>query len=241
MLEGKTILITGSSSGIGAATARLSKKYGATPILHGRDESEDLKNLAKELECEYIFCDVADKSAVESEINRILTKIRTIDILVNNAGIFPGPKFLESGDEIWNEVFDVNVMGVVHFCRAVIPVMQKNKYGRIINVSSIRGFINTVSKPVYSASKAAVVNLTASLAREFAPEILVNCVAPGHTDTKKALEVRSPESLERIKKTLLGRGGKPEEIAEVILFLGSERASFITGQTVIVDGGDSIT
>src|SRR3989338_5156999 len=183
MLKGKAILITGSSSGIGAATARLANEYGATVILHGRTESDELKKIAKELQSDYIFCDVSDKDAVDSEIARILKKIKKIDALVNCAGIAPRPSFMESTDEVWLDVFKVNVLGTVNFCQSVIPIMQKAKGGRIVNVASIRAYIGTSGKPVYSASKAAIVHLTAVLAKEFAPDIYVNAVSPGYTNT----------------------------------------------------------
>ena len=110
MLKDKIILITGSSSGIGAATARLAKEYGATVILHGRTESENLKKLAQELNCNYIFCDVADKVAVDAEVQRILKKVKRIDCLVNCAGIAPRPSFMESTDEVWVDVYKINVL-----------------------------------------------------------------------------------------------------------------------------------
>ncbi len=240
MLKNKTILITGSSSGIGAATARLAKEYGATPILHGKTDSEDLKNFAKELGCEYIFCDVADKEAVDKAVQDILVKVGKIDILVNSAGIAIRSKFLESTDEDWINVFKVNVLGTTHFCQAIIPQMQKNNYGRIVNIASIRSFASTSGRPVYSASKAAVMNLTASMAKEFAPVIAVNAVAPGFTETPIA-KVWDEEVWRQLKTSLLGRVAQPKEIAEAILFLASDRASFMTGQTVIVDGGYSIS
>ncbi len=240
MLKGKTILITGSSSGIGAATARLAKEYDATPILHGKTEGKELKKLAKELGCEYIFCDVIDQTAVESEIKRILKKVKKIDLLVNSAGIAPRATFLESTDDLWLDVFKTNVLGTTHFCHAVIPQMQKNKYGRIINIASIRAYEGTAGRPVYSASKAAIVNLTAVLAKEFAPDIAVNAVAPGYTDTPITVNW-DDEVWAKAKTSLLGRIAQPKEIAEAILFLASDKASFITGQTVIVDGGYSIS
>src|ERR1035437_2995208 len=116
MLKDKIILITGSSSGIGAATARLAKEYGAIPILHGKTESEDLKSLAKELSCEYTFCDVADKVAVEAAVQNILAKVKKIDALVNCAGIVVNESFLTASDEIWLDVMKVNLLGTVHFC-----------------------------------------------------------------------------------------------------------------------------
>lgn len=241
MLQGKNILITGSSSGIGLATARLAKGYGAKVILHGRNESEELKNFAKELNSEYIFCDVADKVAVDSEIKRILEKVGRIDILVNSAGIAPGQKFLESTDELWLEVFKVNVLGTTHFCQAVIPQMQKNKYGRIVNIASMRGYPNTSGNQAYSSSKAAIVNITASLAKDFAGEIAINAIAPGFTDTPMSKTRTDDKVMKQAKSSLVGRVGRPEEIAEAILFLASDRASFITGQTILVDGGYSIS
>lgn len=241
MLKDKIILITGSSSGIGAETARLAKEYSATPILHGKTESEELKNLAKELNCEYIFCDVADKSSVESVVAGVLEKVEKIDVLVNCAGIAPRAMFLESTDEHWLEIFKVNVLGTTHFCQAVIPQMQKNKYGRIVNIASIRSYEGTAGRPAYSASKAAIKNLTAVLAKEFAPEICVNAVAPGFTETPLAKKVWDELVYKQANTSLLGRVAQPKEIAEAILFLASDRASFITGQTILVDGGYSIS
>lgn len=241
MLKDKIILITGSSSGIGLATAKLAKEYGAMVILHGKSESEELKNLAKELNCEYICCDVADQAAVLSEVNRIIEKVKRIDILVNSAGIAPSQEFLESTDEEWLSVFKVNVLGTTHFCQAVIPQMQKNKYGRIVNIASIKGYQNMASPTAYSASKAAIINITSSLAKQFAPDIAVNAVSPGYTDTPMSLTRTSEKAMEKAKTALLGRVAQPEEIAEVILFLASDKASFITGQTILVDGGYSIS
>lgn len=239
MLKDKIILITGSSSGIGAATARLAKEYGATPVLHGKTESEDLKKLAKELNCEYIFCDVADKTAVDLAVAEVLEKVKRVDILVNSAGIALRQKFLDTTDESWINTFKVNVLGTTHFCQAIIPQMQRNKYGRIVNIASIRAYIGTSGKPVYSASKAAIVNLTAVLAKEFAPNIAVNAVAPGYTETPITSNWND-EVWKEVNKALLGRIGQPKEIAEAILFLASDKASFITGQTIIVDGGYSV-
>ncbi len=240
MLQGKTILITGSSSGIGAATAKLAKQYGAEVILHGKTDSDELKALAKELDCTYIFCDVSDKVAVEAEVSRILSKTKKIDCLVNCAGIASREKFLESTDESWLNIFKVNVLGTVHFCQAVIPGMQKQNHGRIVNIASIRANANTTSRPAYGASKAAIVNLTASMAKEFAPDICINAVSPGFTETPMA-KIWDEKVWEQVKTALLKRVGQPNEIAEAILFLASDKASFITGQTIIVDGGYSIS
>lgn len=242
MLKDKIVLITGSSSGIGAATAMLAKEYGAIPILHGKTESKDLKNLSKELNCEYVVCDVADKVAVDLEVQKILNKVKRIDALVNCAGIVLEESFLESSDDIWLEIIKVNLLGTVHFSQAIIPFMQKNNYGKIVNIASIRGHKNTSSnaRMSYSASKAAIVNFTSSLAKEYAPNILVNAVSPGFINTQIA-KSWTDKVKKQVETALVGRIGEPKEIAEAILFLISDRASFITGQTILVDGGYSIS
>ena len=138
------------------------------------------------------------------------------------------------------DIFKVNVLGTVHFCQAVIPQMQKNKYGRIVNVASLRGFGAASGKPAYSASKAAIINLTASMAKEFSPDIIINAVAPGFTETPIAKNW-DDEVWAKVNTSLLGRIAQPKEIAEVILFLTSDRASFIIGQTILADGGYSMS
>ncbi len=234
----KTILITGSARGIGAATARLARQMGAKVILHGRTASKPLKDLAAELSSEYVTCDVGDKDAVRKVVKYALTKAHKIDVLINVAGIGKAESFLEATDEHWLEMYRTNVLGVVNFCQAVIPHMQQAGYGRIVNVASIRGHEVAASNRImaYSASKAAVVNLTAALAKEFAPKIAVNAVSPGFTQTD-ITENWNETVWKQTKTSLLGRIGQPEELAEAIVFLASDRASFITGQTLVVDGG----
>ena len=144
--EGKVVLITGSARGIGAATARLAHSRGAKVILHGRSDSEQLRDLSKELDnAPTLACDVSDKRAVDESLNPVVEKVGRIDVLVNAAGIAPPQPFLESSDEHWLEVFKVNVLGTVHFCQAVIPHMQSHKYGRIVNIASIRAHEVTAS------------------------------------------------------------------------------------------------
>lgn len=241
MLEGKTILITGSSRGIGASCAKLAVGYGAKVILHGKTESQDLIDLSKQLGVDYIVCDVTDKKAVLKEVERMIKKLGKIDGLVNVAGISKPKPFLETEDGDWQEIFNINLLGTVHFCRAVIPYMLKRKYGRIVNVASVRGhLVNIYSKNLtYSTSKAAVINLTVGLAKEYMPDIAVNAVSPGLTETEMSKtwnEVLKTEA----KNYPLGRPAKPEEIAEVILFLISDRASFINGQIIMIDSGNSL-
>ena len=141
MLKGKTILVTGSArpNGIGFATAKLAKEYGATPILHGKDDDETIKLLSSELGCDYIVCDIGDQKTVVEAVNKVLTKVGRIDVLVNNAGKAFSETFLEDEDDMWVETLKSNLLGVVHFCQAVIPHMKKNNYGRIVNIASNRG------------------------------------------------------------------------------------------------------
>lgn len=238
-LEKKVILITGSARGIGAATARLAKKYGARVIVHDKDENEQLKKQAKTLNASYVFCDVADERAVNKAVENIIKKEKKIDILVNCAGINSTKSFLETTDQDWLEVFKVNELGTVHFCKAVIPFMLKSDSCRIVNVASLRGFDVNAGNAAYSASKAAIMNLTASLAKECAPSIAVNAVAPGFSNTDMS-KTWTKSVRKKAKQSLLGRIAEPEEIAEAILFLASDKASFIVGQTLLVDGGYSL-
>ncbi len=238
MLEGKVVLISGSSSGIGAATAKLAQDYGATVVVHGREESDHLKAIAKELRADYIFCNVADFKAVSEAVSKVIKKHKKIDALINCAGIaLPGTLY-DLGDENWLETYQVNVLGTVHFCQAVVPFMKKAAKGRIVNISSIRGHATTSSNSrlAYTASKASIVALTAALAKDLAPEITINAVSPGFVQTGMA-KLWTESVLKQVKTALLGRTADPSEIAEVLLFLVSDRASFITGQTILVDGG----
>jgi len=238
MFKNKTILITGSSRGIGEATARMARSFGAKVILHGKTDSEELKKLAKEIAAPYFFCDIADEKAVKREI----AKFANIDILINNAGINPSKTFLQLTHEDWQQIFDTNVFGLVNVSKAVIPGMIKRGRGNIVNIASIKGYPYVLGKPAYAASKAAVMRITSSMAEEFAPHnIRVNAIAPGFVDTAMTKQTMSPVVQQQVDKIPLKRMATPDEIAETILFLASDKASYITGQTVVVDGGYSIT
>lgn len=241
-MKDKVVLITGSSRGMGAATAQIAHDNGATVVLHGREESDNLRSLAEKLSAEYIVCDVSDSQAVLQAVNKVVEKVGRIDALINCAGIVIPKPFLESDDANWLEQYKVNVLGTVHFIQAVIPHMQKAEKGKIVNVASIRGHENMASNRgmAYSASKAAITNLTTSLAKEYAPNITVNAVSPGFTMTDMS-KTWNDTVWAQVKTALLQRAAKPEEIAEAMLFLASDKASFITGQTLIVDGGYGIS
>ena len=238
----RVILITGSSRGIGAAVAKLAaQNYDMLPILHGRTESENLLRLTRELEACFITADVSDGGVVRQVIDGLIEKVGRIDVLVNCAGITGVKPFLEAKEEDWRETFNVNFFGVVNFCQAVIPNMQKAGYGRIVNVASTRSIPSMTSgrRVIYSASKAAVVSLTIALAKAYSPEIAANAISPGHTATDM-FRRSDAKTQELAKNNLLGRPAEPKEIAEAILFLASDRASYITGQHIIVDGGQTV-
>lgn len=241
-LNNKVILITGSSRGIGAASAKLAKKYGAEVVLHGKTNTQKLKDLAKKLNAKYIACDVSNKAEVKKLVDTIVKRIGRIDSLINCAGTANVKPFLKADDEHWLEQMKINLLGTIHFCQAVIPYMQKAKYGRIVNVASVRGHPTTSSNRgmAYSVSKAGVITLTATLAKEYAPIITVNAVSSGFAETDIS-KLWNETDWKQAKSSLLGRAADPSEIAEVLLFLASDKASFITGQTVVVDGGYTIS
>ncbi len=244
MLEGKTILITGSSrlNGIGFATAKLVKQYGGTPILHSRTDNDDVKACVNKLGCEYIVCDVTDQQAVEKEIDRLFAKDIVINGLANVAGVVTATgtraTFMESTLEEWKHVFDINLMGPVYFMKKLIPHMQEHGGGSIVNIASVRAHQQGVvsGRVVYSASKAALVNLTETVAKELGPTIRVNSISPGAIDTDIA-KTWSADLRAANEKVPMGRLGNPSDVGEMICFLLSDKAAFMTGNDYAVDGG----
>jgi NAD(P)-dependent dehydrogenase (short-subunit alcohol dehydrogenase family) len=235
----RVLLITGSSrGGIGAAAARLAHERGGTVILHGHTANDELLAFAQELGLKYITCDISDKAAVAKAVKKAADFYGRIDALINAAGLANSQPFLESEDTHWEQQFRVNVLGTVHVCQEVIPYMQKQGGGRIVNVASTRGHATLASNRItaYSAAKAAIINLTASLAKEFSPGIAVNCVSPSFTLTHMS-QTWNDTVRAQAKTSLVGRAAEPAEIAEPILFLAHDRAGFITGQDLLVDGG----
>lgn len=236
----RTVLINGSSRGIGAAAARAISSKGGRVILHGRTESDALRNLALELDAPWITCEAADRSAVHASVAAVIADHGPIHGLINCAGKVTPKPFLEITEEHFAEELATNLMGTAWFCQAVIPSMLENGYGRIANVSSIRGIAEMAGthNAAYSAGKAGVVNLTASLAKSFAP-VTVNCVAPGFIETEMA-QSWPPHVRALASSSLVGRVGQPDDIGQVLAFLVSDEAAFVNGQTLIVDGGYGI-
>ena len=239
----KTVLITGSSRGIGRAAAVVFAKNGYNVAVNYNKSSEEAENLCSELEqlgvkAKTFQCDVADKSTVNEMIKQIEADLGQITVLVNNAGIAEQALFSDITEEMWDRMFDVNVKGAYNCTQAVLSHMIHNKYGRIINVSSMWGISGASCEVHYSASKAALIGFTKALAKEVGLSgITVNCVAPGVIATEMNGHL-SEDIIEELKdETPLNRIGTPEDVAEAIFFLASDKASFITGQTLSVDGG----
>ena len=245
-LKDKAALITGGGRGIGAATASVFAEEGArVGIVDIRDEG--LKEVAaqarqKGFELKVFVGDVSKKDQIERVMEGFIREFGQIDILVNNAGIAISRPFLEKTVEDWVKTLEVNLIGLFLCSQSAARYMVEQKSGKIINISSIRGIDHCGREGImdYSASKAAVINLTKTMAKELAPSINVNTVAPGHTATEMTKSL--PEEIKRnmIEGSYLKRMAQPEDIAKAILFLASNDADFVTGQVLLVDGGFSL-
>ncbi len=234
----RVVLVTGSSRGIGAATARGLHEDGATVVLHGRTESQHLTNLAKELDAKFIVCDITDAASVDDSIASLLQEVPQLHALVNCAGNYTPVPFLEATDDQWLAELNLSLLGAVRVCRAVVPHMVAREYGRIVNITSIRGDVAFASARVmaYSAAKAGLANFTVALAKELAPHVSVNGVAPGMIETD-FVKRWTDAVWEQARSALVGRVGQPEEIGAVAAFQASDRASYVNAQVITVDGG----
>ena len=240
---GKTVLVTGSTRGIGRAIAEEFAKHGANVVVSGTVK-ERAEEVAKELAEKYgvktlgVGMDVSDPQSVEDAFKEINAAFGGVDILVNNAGITRDTLFLRMKMEDWQKVLDVNLTGAFLVTKQVVRYMTKKRWGRIINISSVVGFTGNVGQVNYATTKAGLIGFTKSLAKELAPRnVLVNAVAPGFIETDMT-ETLKDEIKESYKKQIpLGRFGKPEEVARVVLFLASPMADYITGETIHVNGG----
>lgn len=239
MFNGKVAVITGGASGIGLATARKLLSEGAKVVLV--DWNEDVSEIAKTLNNEAlgIRCDVSSDTDVQKSVNDIIEKFGHIDFLVANAGIGGGPnKAHEVSVDEWNKVIGVNQTGIFLMNKYVISEMLKNGGGAIVNTSSMYGLVGTTMSFAYSASKGAINQMTRSLALTYARDnIRVNAVAPGYVDTPILAEVPKDMKDAMANQLPVGRLGKDTEIANLICYLLSDDATFITGAIVPIDGG----
>ena len=242
-MEGMVALVTGGSGHLGAAICARLGKEGAHVFVHYNSGAEAAERVVADIAAQggsasAIQADVTDASAVEHMVKTIHSESDKIDILVNNAGITRDTLFVRMTEADWDAVVDTNLKSAFLCSKAVVRNMLRARYGRIVNVSSIGGFLGAPGQANYSASKSGLWGFTRSLAREVAPRnVTANCVAPGYfggpmTDTIP------DEMVETILRIIpQGRYGEPHELAAAVAFLASEEASYITGQILIVDGG----
>lgn len=232
----KKILITGSSRGIGSQIARDAHELGFEVILHGRTKTESLEKLKRELDCDALIFDLEKWDSIEKEIK----KLETLDVLVNCAGVNISAPFQEISLADWKTIYAVNVFGMAGVTRACLDMLENSNCARIVNIGSVKGQYSSVGRAAYASSKAAVSNLTSAMAKEFAPNILVNCIAPGFVDTDMTEGTMSPRIESQISSALLSRTASTQEISRAVMFFCGSDCSFITGQTLTVDGGFSI-
>lgn len=243
MLTGKVAVVTGASRGIGRAVAKKLASLGAQVILNCHGSLERAVEVKKEIDeaggrAEVYPCDVSDFSSCETFFQTVVKDYGTVDILVNNAGITRDGLIMKMTEEDYDAVLDTNLKGTFHCIRFVARQMIKQRSGRIVNISSVSGLLGNVGQANYAASKAGVIGLTKSVARELASRgITVNAVAPGfiHTDMTERLSEKVKEGANA--QIPLGRFGEPEDVAQAVAFLVSEEAGYITGQVLNVDGG----
>jgi len=242
-LAGRIALITGAATGIGRATALAFARAGARVAINHLSQGEAADALVRA--CAEagasglaLEADVRNPAQVAAMVRQVEAELGPIDVLVNNAGIIQERAFLELSEDDWDAVVDTDLKSLFVVCRAVLPGMQARGRGCVINVASELGHLGRALYVPYCAAKAGVMGFTRALAREFAPAIRVNAIAPGPVDTPMlSLEHMSPEVLEAERAIPAGRVGRPEEIAAVAVFLASDQASFFYGQVLGPNGG----
>lgn len=236
-LKDQVAIVTGGARGIGRAVAISLARAGAKVVVNYRTSAELAEGLAAEIGGVAVQANVATREGAEALVEAA-TALGSLDILVNNAGITQDNLSMRMSDEQWDEVLSVNAGGAFRMTRAALRVMARQRSGSIINVSSVTALKGNPGQANYSASKAAIIGMTRSIAKEMARRnVRVNVVAPGFVETDMT-SVLSEKVLDIARSEIpLARLGKPEEIAEVVCFLAGPRASYITGQVFVVDGG----
>jgi 3-oxoacyl-[acyl-carrier protein] reductase len=241
-LTGKVALVTGGAQGIGKAVALLLARNGADMVVSDIN-LEKAEETAKEIEAigsktMAIRTDVANLNDVEQMVRSIMERFGKIDILVNNAGITRDKLILRMTEEDWDAVLNINLKGTFNCTKAVVKHMAKQRYGKIVSIASVVGEMGNAGQANYAASKAGVIGFTKTVAREFAQRgINVNAIAPGYVQTPMT-EALSEKVKEKLKRLIpMERLGRPEDVAEAVLFLVSEASSYVTGQVLNVNGG----
>jgi len=240
--SGKTVVVTGSARGIGRVIAEKFASLGASVVISDLDQ-QTVEAVARELggSAAGFKADVTSREDVEALFDKVLEKFGRIDVVINNAGITRDTLMIRMDEKDWDMVLDINLKGAFLVTKTVARIMMKQRSGRIVNISSIVGITGNAGQVNYSASKAGLIGLTRSAAKELAPRgITVNAVAPGYiaTDMTAALSDEAKEGF--LGRVLIKRPGTPEDVASAVSFLASDEASYITGQVLSVDGGLTI-
>lgn len=243
MLNGKIVLVTGASRGIGRATAIELAAQGAVVIINYNGSRERALEVKETIEAaggtaDIVKCNVAEFASCEVMIKEVIEKYKRLDILINSAGITKDGLLMKMTQADFDDVININLKGTFHCIRFASRYMMKQRSGRIINIASVIGIRGNAGQANYAASKAGIIGLTKSAARELASRsITVNAVAPGFIETEMTDVLPEAVKEEALKQIPLGRFGSPDDIARTIAFLASEEAGYITGQVLCVDGG----
>ena len=238
-LEGKKALITGASGGIGKEIAKVLIEHNAEVCISGRNH-EELNALKKSLgkKCHVVTCDLSKKDEIIELVKKADEFMGYIDILVNNAGITKDNIFLRMSENEWEDVLNVNLNSTFNILKLITKGMVKRKYGRIINISSVVGVTGGAGQVNYSASKAGLIGLTKSLSQEIATRnITVNCIAPGFIETPMTEKLDDKRKDAILNSIPMNRIGKPKDLSSAIVFLASQESSYMTGQTLHINGG----
>jgi len=241
-LSDKIALVTGASRGIGQSISMILAQNGAHVVCVSRNVN-DVQSVADKIthqkfNASAVSCDISDSNNVTELVKDIIEKHGRIDILINNAGITRDNLLMRMSEDDWNEVINVNLKAAFTAIKAASRSMIKQRSGRIINISSVVGLIGNAGQVNYAASKAGLIGMTKSVAREFASRgITANCIAPGYVETEMTNKLTDKVKSSLNEQIPLGRIGNVEDIAYAVAFLASDEASYITGQTLAVDGG----